>query len=45
MEPHEQWWFDLPQHKKTQLAYDEHWTTVDSITDHQIKMLYDASDY
>ncbi len=35
-----EWWNNLPREKRKQLAEDEHWTTPDKITNHQIKMIY-----
>ena len=44
MSEHKKWWDSLPYERKKYLSYKEHWTTVDEITDHQIKMIYEQID-
>lgn len=34
------WWNTLPQKERIKLADEEHWTTPELITEHQIKMIY-----
>ncbi len=43
MEKHLVWWDLLPYYRKKQLAEKEHWTTPEKLTDHQIKMIYKAT--
>jgi hypothetical protein len=43
MEAHIKWWNSLPYWRKKKLAYDEQWTTVEQISNHQIKMIYDST--
>lgn len=40
MEEHIKWWNNLPEWERRKLAFDEHWTTIEKITDYQIKMVY-----
>lgn len=41
MEEALKWWKNLPEYRKKILAEEEHWTTPEKITDHQIKMIFD----
>ena len=42
MEKALEWWSKLPKWKQEKLAEEEHWTDAKSITNNQIKMIYDA---
>ena len=42
MEKALEWWDKLPKWKQEKYANDEQWTDAKSITNHQIKMIYDV---
>lgn len=42
MEKALQWWNKLPQWQKEKFANEEQWTDAKSISNNQIKMIYDV---